>query len=74
VESGETKRLFTSVDVTALLNEVAESFAPEFENERRTFLWSSVAEALDFVMSCTGPALPIQAPNVKRTNALASQR
>jgi signal transduction histidine kinase len=40
VESGETKRFFACVDVTALLNEVAESFAPEFENEGRTFLWS----------------------------------
>ncbi len=40
VESGETKRFFAPVDVTALLTEVAESFAPSFEDAGRTFLWS----------------------------------
>lgn len=40
VESGETTRYFVSVDLTALATEVAESFAPEFESEGRTFLWS----------------------------------
>lgn len=40
VESGETKRFFAPVDVTALLTEVAESFAPSFEDAGRTFLWA----------------------------------
>jgi signal transduction histidine kinase len=40
VESGETKRYFVAVDLSALANEVAESFAPEFETQDRTFLWS----------------------------------
>ena len=40
VESGETKRFFAPVDVTALLNEVAESFSLAFEDLGRTFLWS----------------------------------
>jgi hypothetical protein len=40
VESGETKRFFEPVDVTALLNEVAESFSLAFEDVGRTFLWS----------------------------------
>jgi signal transduction histidine kinase len=40
VESGERKRFFEAVDVTALLNEVAESFSLAFEDVGRTFLWS----------------------------------
>lgn len=40
VESGETKRFFAPVDLTALLNEVAESFSLAFEDVGRTFLWS----------------------------------
>lgn len=40
VESGETKRFFTEVDVTALMTELAESYAPAFEDQRRTLLWS----------------------------------
>ena len=40
VESGETKRLFGPVDVTALMTEVAESYAPAFEDQGRLFLWS----------------------------------
>jgi signal transduction histidine kinase len=40
VESGETKRYFVPVDLTALVTEVAESFAPEFERRGQTFLWS----------------------------------
>lgn len=40
VESGETKRFFAPVDVTALLTEVAESFSLAFEDVGRTFLWS----------------------------------
>lgn len=40
VESGETKRFFAPVDLTALLTEVAESFSLSFEDSRRTFLWS----------------------------------
>jgi signal transduction histidine kinase len=40
VESGETRRFFERVDVTALLNEVAESFSLAFEDVGRTFLWS----------------------------------
>jgi hypothetical protein len=40
VESGETKRFFAPVDVTAVLTEVAESFSLAFEDVGRTFLWS----------------------------------
>jgi signal transduction histidine kinase len=40
VESGETRRFFAPIDVTALLTELAESFAPAFEDQGRTFLWS----------------------------------
>jgi hypothetical protein len=40
VESGETKRFFAPVDVTALLYEVAESFSLSFEDAGRIFLWS----------------------------------
>lgn len=40
VESGETKRLFAPVDLTGMLTELAESFAPAFEDQSRTFLWS----------------------------------
>lgn len=40
VESGETKRFFTEVDLSALLTELAESYAPAFEDQRRTLLWS----------------------------------
>lgn len=40
VESGETRRFFAPVDVTALLTELAESYAPAFEDQDRTFLWS----------------------------------
>jgi signal transduction histidine kinase len=40
VESGETKRFFAPIDVTALLTEMAESYAPALEDEGRTLLWS----------------------------------
>jgi signal transduction histidine kinase len=40
VESGETRRFFEPVDVSALLAEVAESYALAFEDEGRVFLWS----------------------------------
>ena len=39
VESGEPKRLFVSVDLSAMLNELAESYAKAFEDEGRKFLW-----------------------------------
>ena len=40
VESGETRRFFSPVDVTALATELAESFVPTFEEQGRQFLWS----------------------------------
>lgn len=40
VESGETRRFFGPVDVTALLTDLAESYAPAFEDKGRTLLWS----------------------------------
>ncbi|HJP68826.1 MAG TPA: sensor histidine kinase, partial [Sphingomicrobium sp.] len=33
-------RFFTEVDLTALMTELAESYAPAFEDQRRTLLWS----------------------------------
>lgn len=41
VESGETRRFFALVDVSTLAAEIAESFAPSFEDEGRTLLWST---------------------------------
>lgn len=40
VESGETKRFFSPVDVSSLLTELAESYAPAFEDQGRGFDWS----------------------------------
>ena len=40
VESGETRRFFAPVDLSALLTELAESYAPAFEDQGRTFIWS----------------------------------
>jgi signal transduction histidine kinase len=40
VESGETRRHFRLVDLSALATELAESFAPSVEEEERTLLWS----------------------------------
>jgi signal transduction histidine kinase len=40
VESGETKRFFVAVDVTALMTELAESYAPVFEDQSRTLIWA----------------------------------
>lgn len=40
IESGETRRFFGPIDLTELLTEVAESYAPAFEDGGRTFLWS----------------------------------
>ncbi len=40
VESGETRRYFEPVDLSALATELAESFAPSVEEEERTLLWS----------------------------------
>jgi signal transduction histidine kinase len=40
VESGETKQFFATVDVSALMQELAESYAPAFEDQGRAFSWS----------------------------------
>lgn len=40
VESGETKRFFRRVDLSALVTELAETFAPSFIDEGQTLLWS----------------------------------
>lgn len=40
VESGETRRYFATVDLSALVTELAETFAPSIEDEGRTLLWS----------------------------------
>jgi signal transduction histidine kinase len=40
VESGETRRYFAPVDLSAMLTELAESFAPTFEDEGGLLLWS----------------------------------
>lgn len=40
VESGETKRFFSTVDVSSMLTELAESYAPAFEDQGRSFTWS----------------------------------
>jgi len=40
IESGETRRFFSPVDITALATELAESFAPSIEDQSRTLLWS----------------------------------
>jgi signal transduction histidine kinase len=40
VESGETRRFFEPVDLSALATEVGESYAAAFEDERRTLLWT----------------------------------
>jgi signal transduction histidine kinase len=40
VESGETRRFFASVDLSALATELAESFAPSIEEQGRTLLWA----------------------------------
>jgi signal transduction histidine kinase len=40
VESGETRRFFSAVDLTALLTDLAESYAPAFEDKGRILLWS----------------------------------
>jgi signal transduction histidine kinase len=40
VEGGETRRFFTPVDLTMLVTELAESFAPSFEDEGQNLLWS----------------------------------
>jgi signal transduction histidine kinase len=45
VESGETRRLFRPVDVSAMGNELAESYAPAFEDHRH-FLISSIEPGL----------------------------
>ena len=45
VEGGETRRHFTPVDLSLLVSELAESFAPSFEDLGRTLLWS-VEESL----------------------------
>ena len=43
VESGETRRFFGRVDLSALVNEVGESYADAFEDHGRTLLWSADA-------------------------------
>jgi len=40
VEAGETRGFFAPVDLSALVTELAESFAPSFEDEDRVLLWS----------------------------------
>ena len=40
VEGGETRRFFATVDLSALATELAESFAPSVEDDKRTLLWS----------------------------------
>lgn len=40
VEGGETRRFFTKVDLSALATELAESFAPSVEEQKRTLLWA----------------------------------
>jgi signal transduction histidine kinase len=40
VESGETRRFFRPVDLSALVTELAESFAPAVQDEGGTLLWS----------------------------------
>jgi signal transduction histidine kinase len=40
VEGGDTRRFFAPVDLSGLVTELAESFAPSFEDEGRTLLWS----------------------------------
>jgi signal transduction histidine kinase len=39
VEGGETRRYFTTVDISALTTELAESYAPAVNDHGRTFLW-----------------------------------
>jgi signal transduction histidine kinase len=40
VESGETRRYFETVDLSALVSELAESFAPSIEDQDRTLSWT----------------------------------
>ena len=40
VESGETRRHFAMVDMSALTEELAESYAPAIQDQGRTLLWS----------------------------------
>jgi signal transduction histidine kinase len=44
VESGETQRYFERVNISDVVTELAESFAPSIEDEGRTLLWSIVAD------------------------------
>ena len=41
VESGDARRFFVPVDMTALLTELAESYAAAFEDDGRALLWSA---------------------------------
>lgn len=40
LEAGQTRRLFAAVDLSSLITELAESFAPAFEDEGQTLFWS----------------------------------
>jgi signal transduction histidine kinase len=40
VEAGETRRYFTTVDISALTSELAESYAPALQDHGRALLWS----------------------------------
>ena len=40
VEAGETRRYFESIDLSDLVTELAETFAPSLEDNSRTLLWS----------------------------------
>jgi signal transduction histidine kinase len=46
VEGGETRRFFATVNLSALATELAESFAPSVEDNKRTLLWSIEAAML----------------------------
>jgi hypothetical protein len=46
VESGETRRFFQTVDLSALVAELAESFGPAFADEGRS-LFSSIEDAVE---------------------------
>lgn len=43
VESGETRRFFHSVDLSELVTELAESYAPAIEDSGRILIWSTEA-------------------------------
>jgi signal transduction histidine kinase len=46
VEAGETRRLFAQVDLSELVTELAESYAPAIEDGGRTLRWSAEPEVI----------------------------